>query len=60
MKILIVDDEEDARLYLEITLKSQGYNIVSATNGHEALALARQDHFFPDHFGCNDARNGWF
>ena len=44
MKILIVDDEEDARLYLEITLKSQGYDIISATNGQEALDLARQGH----------------
>lgn len=43
MKILIVDDEEDARLYLEITLKSQGYDILSATNGQEALDLARQE-----------------
>lgn len=41
--ILIVDDEEDARLYLEITLTSQGYEIISATNGREALELARQD-----------------
>ena len=42
MKILIVDDEESSRLYLEIILTFQGYDIDTATNGKEALALVRR------------------
>ena len=38
MKILIVEDEEDLRELVCDTLKANGYNILTATNGNEALA----------------------
>ncbi len=42
MKILVVDDVEDARIYLERGLKSQGYTVMAARNGKEALDTARE------------------
>ena len=42
MKILIAEDQEDSRIYLEKLLKSQGYEVVSATDGVEAMSLAHQ------------------
>lgn len=37
MKILIVDDNKDNILFLETVLKKEGYEVISATNGEEAL-----------------------
>jgi len=36
-KILIVEDEESLRLYYEEELKAEGYDILTATNGREAI-----------------------
>ncbi len=42
-KILIVDDEEDVRTFIKAVLKKNGYDVVMATNGNEALAMAREE-----------------
>ncbi|MFA5271639.1 MAG: response regulator [Candidatus Omnitrophota bacterium] len=42
--ILIVDDEEDALKVLEKRLTSQGYSVISTTDGAEAVALAKSKH----------------
>ncbi|MFH1953511.1 MAG: response regulator [Pseudomonadota bacterium] len=42
MKILIVDDNEDARMILKKTLESDGYTVKVATNGKEALKAAKE------------------
>ena len=42
MKILIVEDEQDALVALEIILTSQGHEVLSAGNGCEALDLLQQ------------------
>jgi len=42
MKILIVEDTEDSRIMLEMTLAAEGYEIESGTNGIEALKLAQK------------------
>ena len=42
-KILLVDDEEDILDFLELILEEQGYSIVKANSGREAL-LAAQMH----------------
>lgn len=36
-RILIVDDEEQIRLFLRITLKAAGYDSLEASNGREAI-----------------------
>lgn len=41
MKVLIVEDTEDSRIMLEMALTAQGYEVMSSTNGIEALHLAR-------------------
>lgn len=39
INILIVEDEEDIRHLLSVNLSNQGYNIIEASNGIEALEL---------------------
>ena len=44
-RILIVEDEADAREMLAVLLARDGYHIETVTNGHEALQrLATQDY----------------
>lgn len=40
--ILLVDDEQDILEFLEYNLLKEGYNIFTASNGKEALILAKQ------------------
>ncbi len=42
MKILIVDDNADSRTILMKTLESDGYTVMTASDGAEALKLARE------------------
>lgn len=41
-KILLVDDEEDIRDVLSISLADLGYEVVTAENGEEALSIIRE------------------
>ena len=43
MKILIVDDELTNRMILSAILKKEGYSIVSAVNGQEAVDVFQQE-----------------
>ena len=38
-KILIVDDEEDTRVYLETLFRKAGYETATASDGEEAMRL---------------------
>jgi DNA-binding response OmpR family regulator len=40
-KILVVDDEDDILHFLELVLREKGYDIVTASGGHEALTRAQ-------------------
>ncbi|WP_036487565.1 response regulator [Myxosarcina sp. GI1] len=40
--ILIVDDYDDILYLIELVLKSDGYEVISAANGREALKLAQR------------------
>lgn len=40
-KILVVDDEEDILHFLEMALREKGYEVLTASGGHEALVRAR-------------------
>jgi DNA-binding response OmpR family regulator len=42
-KILVVDDEERLRILLQSYLRQEGFEVVTATNGREALFVARQE-----------------
>jgi DNA-binding response OmpR family regulator len=43
-KILIVDDDPDAVALLKITLRKAGMNVLSATNGYDALRKCADEH----------------
>ncbi|MCU7935223.1 MAG: EAL domain-containing protein [Candidatus Thiodiazotropha sp. (ex Dulcina madagascariensis)] len=43
MRVLVVDDEEDVRIALELELKAEGFEVLTADNGDEGLkCLQRQ------------------
>lgn len=42
-KILVVDDEQDVRTYLRTLFAKEGYTVVTAADGEEGLATARED-----------------
>ncbi len=42
-RILIVDDEEDVRVFLTAVLRDAGYDTLTASDGVEALDLARRE-----------------
>ena len=42
-KILIAEDERDIRDLIIFTLRFSGYEVVAASNGEEAIQLARQE-----------------
>jgi DNA-binding response OmpR family regulator/DNA-binding transcriptional ArsR family regulator len=44
-KILVVDDEETARITLEALLKKEGYELAIAKNGKEAIEKIKSDNF---------------
>ena len=43
-KILIADDEQQLVLAMKIRLQSRGYQVVTASDGQQALELAEQEH----------------
>lgn len=45
-KLLVVDDDEELRMTLADVLELEGYEVVTAANGQEALGWMR--HFLPD------------
>lgn len=42
-KVLVVDDEERLRMLLQSYLRQEGFEVVTATNGREALYTARHE-----------------
>lgn len=40
--ILVVDDEPDVRLFFEVALKGAGFDVITASNGEEALDHVRE------------------
>ena len=41
--ILIIDDDEDFRGFLKDSLESNGYNVITAVNGCEAINIFKKD-----------------
>ncbi len=40
--VLVADDDEDIRVYLDVVLGLAGFDVVTAADGHEALVAARE------------------
>ena len=45
LKIMVVDDDPGMRITLEGIIEDEGYDVVGAADGHQAIQLAREDHF---------------
>ena len=43
IRILLVDDEKDFRELMTFWLQSRGYTVITASNGADAVSLARQE-----------------
>ncbi|MGB8339773.1 MAG: response regulator [Burkholderiales bacterium] len=43
-KILVVDDSETERAYLQDMLSKKGYNVILAKNGEEGVERSKADH----------------
>ena len=44
-RVLIIDDEENIRYMLQLTLESEGYEVELASNGTEGIQQVHQNHF---------------
>ncbi len=44
-RVLVVDDEEDSRLFLQTVLEDEGAEVRLASGGEQGLALAREERF---------------
>jgi diguanylate cyclase (GGDEF)-like protein len=42
-RVLVVDDDEDIRTVLRVTLELAGFSVTTAADGHDALELARAE-----------------
>lgn len=40
---MVVDDDQDIREVIQVLLSSEGYNVIEASNGKEALELVDDD-----------------
>ena len=58
MKILAVDDEPLYLRLLKVNLDPEGYEVITASNGEEALELVSAQTGI-GHPGCDDAQAGW-
>ena len=59
-KILIVDDVMSNVLLLKVLLTNEKFNIVTASNGNQALDQVEERESRPDIAGCDDAGYEWF
>ncbi|MEZ5285953.1 MAG: ATP-binding protein [Vicinamibacterales bacterium] len=59
--ILVVEDDDAVRIYTEAVLKAAGYDVVTAANGADALAVARtcEPPARPPHLRRRHARHWW-
>lgn len=56
-KVMIVEDDESLREIYSIRLTAEGYVVVSAHDGEEALAVAVRERPDFDRVGRNDAED---
>lgn len=44
-RILLVDDQENYRISVQTLLEREGYEVITASNGTEAIELVKKEHF---------------
>ena len=58
IKILVVDDESRMRKLVKDFLGREGYQVLEAGDGMEAMEVFMMKRYCTDHSGCDDAKNG--
>ena len=63
-KIMVVDDDEGIRVTLEAIFEDEGYDVVAAENGYQAIELAKKSPFVSnqqkwDTLGAERSGGGW-
>lgn len=58
-KILVVDDESRMRKLVRDFLEREGYAVLEAGDGMEAMDIFMRKRYCTDHPGCHDAAYGW-
>ena len=58
-KVLVVDDDVKIVELVKLYLNRDGYHVITAYDGNEALRLARESHAGPDRSGYHAARDRW-
>ncbi len=59
-KILVVDDEERMVRFIRLNLEHDGFQVIEAFNGNQAINKAPQQPARPGPAGCDDAGSGRF
>ncbi len=57
--ILVVDDEERMARFIRLNLEHDGFQVVEAYRGMQAIQALRDADAGPGHSGCDDAGYGW-
>ena len=57
--VLVADDDQDIRDGIEIYLKNEGYDVLKAADGKEALELLEGERSPSPHPRHYDAEYGW-
>ncbi len=60
LKILLVDDEPDILEIVGYNLSNEGYQVITGSNGVEAVKLGKKALTSFNHSRCDDARDGWY
>ena len=58
-KILVVDDEPSIRGLAQMILENEGYHVITAADGLEAIEKSRDEKPELVFFGCDDAGYEW-
>ena len=58
-KVLVADDDQDIRDGIEIYLKNEGYDVLKAADGKEALELLEANDVHLAYSRHYDAEYGW-
>ena len=54
-RVLVVDDEQDIRELLKFYLNKEGYEVIEAANGEEALTIFENEYIDLRIYRCHDA-----
>ncbi|CAM5212458.1 DNA-binding response regulator OS=Lysinibacillus sphaericus OX=1421 GN=LS41612_20835 PE=4 SV=1 [Lysinibacillus sphaericus] len=60
LTVLVTDDDQDIRDGIEIYLKNEGYHVIKAADGVEAIEKLENNEVHLIILDINDAQYGWY